>query len=67
MEDKIYFYIITAIGSAVVGLGVYVWTRTIAEYDKMISSLFRKNDDHEKRLSHLEGEHVVNSCKSKER
>ena len=63
MEDKIYISVIAPIFGAVIALCVYIWTRTISEYDKMISGLFTKSDDHEKRLSHLEGEHEVNACK----
>jgi hypothetical protein len=65
--EKIYGYILASAGSVILALCVYIWTRTIAEYDKMISSLFDKHEDHETRLSTLEGEHNVNACKSKKR
>lgn len=65
--EKIHVYIITTIGSVVAGLCVYIWTRTISEYDKMIGNLFDKQDEHETRLSTLEGEHNVNACKVKQK
>jgi len=65
--EKIHIYIITTAASVILALCVYIWTRTITEYDKMITDLYKKDADKEKRLSHLEGEHNVNACKSKKR
>lgn len=63
MDDKTYISIIASLFGAVVGLGVYLWTRTVSQYDCKISDLEKGQKEHESRLSHLEGEHKVNVCK----
>lgn len=59
--ENINLYIINSLAGALVALVIYIWTRSQSERDQRNKQI----DDHEHRLSTLEGEHRVNACKKK--
>jgi len=72
MDYKVYLSIGASVLGLIFGLVVYIWTRTIGEYDRRfadhdnkIECLRKYKTDLADRLSHLEGEHEVETCKAR--
>ena len=57
--ENINLYLINSLAGTLVALVIYIWTRAQSERDQRNKQI----DDHEHRLSTLEGEHAVNACK----
>ena len=63
--ENINLYIINSLAGALIALVIYIWTRSQSERDQRDKAVIDKLNDHEHRLSTLEGEHAVNACKGR--
>lgn len=63
--EKINVYIIATLGSAVIALVVYIWTRTVSEYDEQIETLRNDVKALKYLYTELHTEHNIRTCKKK--